>query len=72
MGEAPEETSRVTCPDHGVPYPCPVPIQGHWLIEDGEQGWYVVRPFGQGRCGPFTEEEAMRQLPLLKAEYGEP
>lgn len=62
----------MTCPDHGVPYPCPVPINGHYLVEDGGDGWYVVRPYDLGRCGPFTEEEADRQLPVLRELYGVP
>lgn len=59
------------CPEHGVPYPCPVSILGHWSIEDGEDGWYVVRPWDNGRCGPFSEDDASRMLPLLKREYGD-
>lgn len=59
----------MTCPEHGVPIPCPVPINGHWMIEDGDEGWYVVRPFGDGRCGPFTEAEASRMLPILQEQY---
>lgn len=57
------------CPEHGVAYPCPVPIDGHWHIEDGGDGWYVVRPFDQGRVGPFTEDDAADMLPLLKLRY---
>jgi hypothetical protein len=59
----------VICPEHGMAYPCPVPIQGHWMIEDGDDGWYVVRPWDQGRCGPFSEEEAGQMLPILQARY---
>lgn len=62
----------MTCPDHGVPYPCPEPINAHYLVEDGDDGWYVVRPFGLGRCGPFTEEEAAARLPELRETYGVP
>lgn len=51
-----------------------IPIYGHWHIEDDVDGWYVVRPYGEGRCGPFTEDEASRQLPILREQYplGEP
>jgi hypothetical protein len=59
-----------TCLEHGIPYPCPVSIVGHWAIEDGTDGWYVVRPWDQGRCGPFTEAEAAAQLPILQRLYG--
>lgn len=60
------------CPDHGVPFPCDVPIEGHWHLEDGEGGWYVVRPFDRGRVGPFESEEvAARMLPVLQTRYGE-
>ena len=59
----------MTCPEHNVPYPCAQPIWAHWIIEDGEDGWYVVRPLDQGRVGPFTEDEAARQLPILREEY---
>lgn len=59
----------MTCHEHGVPYPCPVPVDGHWMIEDSADGWYVVRPFDEGRCGPFSEDEAERQLPLLQKLY---
>ena len=45
------------------------PIDIQWHIEDGEGGWYVVRPFGEGRCGPFTEDEAERRLPELQEQY---
>ena len=31
------------------------------LIEDGEDGWYVVIG-GERQAGPFTEGEASRQL----------
>jgi len=44
-------------------------IFSQWMIEDDIDGWYVVRPYNQGRCGPFTEEEASRQLPILKERY---
>jgi hypothetical protein len=57
------------CPEHREAYPCSQPIWAHWIIEDGEDGWYVVRPFGQGRCGPFSEEEAARRKPELMREY---
>ena len=48
-------------------------IVDQWHIMDGgapgqTDGWYVVRP-GGGLCGPFTEEEAERQLPLLRSAY---
>jgi hypothetical protein len=46
-------------------------IYGQWHIEDGEGGWYVVRPYGDGRCGPFTEGEAFREMSRLRAEYPE-
>ena len=39
------------------------------MIEDGDEGWYVVRPYDQGRCGPFTEDEASAMLPILKVRY---
>lgn len=57
------------CPEHGEPFPCSQPIWAHWIIEDGEDGWYVVRPMDQGRVGPFTEDEASAMLPTLRAAY---
>lgn len=57
------------CPDHDIPYPCPVGIEGHWLLEDSDEDWYVVRPWDAGRVGPFTEEEAGKMLPLLRERY---
>ena len=62
---------NLVCPDHGIAYPCPVSIRGHWLIEHGEEGWYVIRPWDCGRVGPFAEGEASNMLPLLRAQYGD-
>lgn len=56
----------MTCPEHGEPYPCSHPVGEHWCLEDGEDGWYVVSPWG-GRCGPFTEEEGSAKMRELRA-----
>ena len=57
----------MTCPEHGVPYPCPVPASEHWLIEDREDGWYVVK--GEEARGPYSEDEASKRLPGFAARY---
>jgi hypothetical protein len=49
------------------------PIAEHWHIEDRSEdgrsdGWYVIRP-GGGECGPFTEDEASRMLPILQERH---
>lgn len=51
----------------------PLTITKMWLIEDRSapgrtDGWFVVRP-GGGECGPFTEDEASRMLPILQQRY---
>ena len=44
-------------------------IFSQWMIEDGAEGWYVVRPWDAGRVGPFTEEEAAAEKVRLQALY---
>lgn len=38
----------------------------YWHLEDGEDGWYVVSPWG-GRCGPFTEDAGAAKMRELRA-----
>lgn len=55
----------MTCPEHGEPYPCSHPVGEHWCLEDREDGWYVLSPWG-GVCGPFTEEEGAAKMRELR------
>ena len=52
-----------------MPYPCPVPIDQHWHLEDGDDGWYVVSPGGD-RSGPYSEAAAERKCAELRRRFG--
>lgn len=56
----------MTCPEHGEPYPCSHPVASHWCLEDRDDGWYVISPWG-GVCGPFTEDEGAAKMRELRA-----
>lgn len=45
---------------------------GEWAVEQGRDGWYVVRPFGLGCHGPYASERgAQRALVVLRTRAGD-